>query len=304
MILLITGGLGHIGSYVIPKLINEKNINKIYLLDNLSNQRFNVLFELKDKKISFIYGDLSNKKTLKNLPKSDIVIHLASITNAEKSFENEKEVNENNFGSFKNIVEYCNKYKSRLIHISSTSVYGPQKNLVNESQKKIFPRSPYAEIKWKEEKILKKQTKFKFITLRFATISGFSNGMRFHTAVNKFCLNSVLKIPIPIWGRSINLFRPYLSLKDATKTIKFIISKKFFPCDVFNILSENKTIDQILKIIKQNNLKPKIMYVKSRILNQDSYKISKKKIEKYGLKLNSKISSDIKQTVKKLKISK
>lgn len=128
--------------------------------------------------------------------------------------------------------------------------------------------------------------------------------MRFHTAVNKFCLNSVLKIPIPIWGRSINLFRPYLSLKDATKTIKFIISKKFFPCDVFNILSENKTIDQILKIIKQNNLKPKIMYVKSRILNQDSYKISKKKIEKYGLKLNSKISSDIKQTVKKLKISK
>jgi UDP-glucose 4-epimerase len=304
MILLITGGLGHIGSYVIPKLINEKNINKIYLLDNLSNQRFNVLFELKDKKVSFIYGDLSNKKTLKNLPKSDIVIHLASITNAEKSFENEKEVNENNFGSFKNIVEYCNKYKSRLIHISSTSVYGPQKNLVNESQKKIFPRSPYAEIKWKEEKILKKQTKFKFITLRFATISGFSNGMRFHTAVNKFCLNSVLKIPIPIWGRSINLFRPYLSLKDATKTIKFIISKKFFPCDVFNILSENKTIDQILKIIKQNNLKPKIMYVKSRILNQDSYKISKKKIEKYGLKLNSKISSDIKQTVKKLKISK
>jgi UDP-glucose 4-epimerase len=304
MILLITGGLGHIGSYVIPKLINEKNINKIYLLDNLSNQRFNVLFELKDKKVSFIYGDLSNKKTLKNLPKSDIVIHLASITNAEKSFENEKEVNENNFGSFKNIVEYCNKYKSRLIHISSTSVYGPQKNLVNENQKKIFPRSPYAEIKWKEEKILKKQTKFKFITLRFATISGFSNGMRFHTAVNKFCLNSVLKIPIPIWGRSINLFRPYLSLKDATKTIKFIISKKFFPCDVFNILSENKTIDQILKIIKQNNLKPKIMYVKSRILNQDSYKISKKKIEKYGLKLNSKISSDIKQTVKKLKISK
>ena len=138
MILLITGGLGHIGSYVIPKLINEKNINKIYLLDNLSNQRFNVLFELKDKKISFIYGDLSNKKILKNLPKSDIVIHLASITNAEKSFENEKEVNENNFGSFKNIVEYCNKYKSRLIHISSTSVYGPQKNLVDESQKKYF----------------------------------------------------------------------------------------------------------------------------------------------------------------------
>ena len=50
----------------------------------------------------------------------------------------------------------------------------------------IIPRSPYAEVKLTEEKILKKNSKVKYITLRFGTISGFSEGMRFHTAVNKF----------------------------------------------------------------------------------------------------------------------
>ena len=303
MKILITGGLGHIGSYVIENLLKNNNIKKIFLVDNISNQRFNVLFKLNNKKVKFIYGDLKIVNFIKKIPKSDIVLHLASTTNAEKSFENKNEVNKNNLGSFKNVVEYCKRYKSKLIHISSTSVYGPQKNFVDENQKKLFPRSPYAEIKLKEEKILKKQKKFKYISLRFGTISGFSDGMRFHTAVNKFCLNSVLGISIPVWGRSKNLYRPYLSLKDALKVIKFIIVKNFFPNDIFNILSENKTINEILKCIKKNKLSPKVSYVQSRILNQDTYKISKKKIEKFGIKLNSKISEDIKTTIRKLKIN-
>ena len=302
MKLLITGGLGHIGSFIIKDLVNIKKIKKIYLVDNLSNERFNVLFNLKNKKINFIFGDLMNLSVIKKLPKTDLVIHLASTTNAEKSFENKNFLLKNNLGSFKNVLKYCHKFNSKLVHISSTSVYGPQKKLVDETQKKLFPRSPYAVVKLKEENILKKQKKFKYISLRFGTISGFSDGMRFHTAVNKFCLNAVLGIDIPVWGKSINLYRPYLSLVDALKVFRFIILKNFFPCDVFNVLSENKTISEILKVIKKNNIKPKIKFVRSRILNQDSYKISNLKIKKAGLHLNAKISQDIFNTIKKLKV--
>jgi len=126
--------------------------------------------------------------------------------------------------------------------------------------------------------------------------------MRFHIAVNKFCLNSVLGLKIPVWGKSINLYRPYLSLKDASKTFQFIIKKDLFPNEVFNILSENKKVNEILKIIKKNKFNPKIKYVKSRILNQDTYKISKK-IESHGIRLNSKISKDIGIILKKLRVS-
>ena len=302
MSILVTGALGHIGSYIIKDLVKLKNIKNIYLLDKLANDKHNVLFDIKNRKFKFIYGDLVDKALIKKIPKVKIVIHLASITNAEKSFENKKELYRNNLGCFNNIISYCAKNNSKLIHVSSTSIYGPQKNLVDESQKNLYPRSPYAKVKLTEEKILKKNKKIKFITLRFGTISGFSSGMRFHTAVNKFCLNSVLKTEIPVWGKSVNLYRPYLSLKDASKTFKFIINKNFFPREVFNILSENKTVKQILNSIKKNNYKPTIQFVKSRILNQDSYKISKHKIEKLGIKLNSKISDDIRMTLKKLKV--
>ena len=127
--------------------------------------------------------------------------------------------------------------------------------------------------------------------------------MNFHTAVNKFCFNSVMNIPIPIWGKALNLYRPYLSLNDAYKIIKYVIEKNFFPNDVFNIFSENKTVKQILNHIKKENFQIKIRYVNSKILNHLSFMTSKKKIQRYGLKLNSKISNDISKTLKKLKLS-
>ena len=161
--------------------------------------------------------------------------------------------------------------------------------------------SPYAEIKLLEEKILKKQNKVKYITLRFGTISGFSLGMRFHTAVNKFCFNAVMGLPIPIWGKAISLYRPYLSLKDALKMIKYIIVNKYFPNEIYNILSENKTVKQILEVIKKNKVKIKLKNINSKISNHFSFMTSTKKIEKLGIKLNSKIAKDINNTIKNLK---
>ena len=117
------------------------------------------------------------------------------MTNAEKSFDNKKKMYQNNIACMKNIINFCQKNKSKLIHISSTSVYGKQTDLVDETCEKKYlkPQSPYADIKLIEENMLKKANKkIKYITYRFGTISGVSKGMRFHTAVNKFCLDASL----------------------------------------------------------------------------------------------------------------
>tara|TARA_Y200000002_G_C22625727_1_gene640164 strand:+ start:148 stop:1062 length:915 start_codon:yes stop_codon:yes gene_type:complete len=303
MKLLITGGLGHIGSYVLKRIVSLKIIDKIYVVDNISNQRYNVLFKLSNKKIEFIYGDLSKEETIKIIPKANITLHLASKTNAEESFENKKEIVKNNLGAFKNIVSYCKKNNSKLIHISSTSIYDPTNNFITELEKPN-PQSPYAEIKLKEENILKKSKNIKFITLRFATISGYSDGMRFHTVVNKFCFNSVMNIPIPIWGSALNLVRPYLSLKDAYKVITYLIKKNYFDNSFYNVLSENRTLKEILKIIKKYSFNTKIKFIKSKILQRASFKTSKRKIQSLGINLNSKIENDIRETLHKIKLRK
>ena len=122
--------------------------------------------------------------------------------------------------------------------------------------------------------------------------------MRFHTAINKFCLNAALNQNIEVYKTAYNQYRPYLSVKDAFKVFKFCIEKNIFNNDVYNVLSGNFTVKQIINIIKKFRKKIKIKFVKSKIMNQLSYFVDDKKIKKLGLVLNFKIENDIKETLK------
>ena len=140
------------------------------------------------------------------------------------------------------------------VNLIWNQLYGLNNGFLDEGFKNLKPESPYAEIKLKEEILLNKNknnNKLKYITLRFGTISGISKGMRFHTAVNKFCLASVLHNPIPIWNNAINQYRPYLSLRDAKKVIIFILKKNLFNNNTYNAFTANLTVKNILGIIKK-----------------------------------------------------
>lgn len=304
MNILITGALGHIGSKLLEKLNRINKIKKVYIIDDESSGSINTLFNLKHKKISFFFikGNLLSNKILNGVKdKIHIVIHLASITNAEDSFRAKNLVYKNNYGIFKNVCNFCVKKKSKLIHLSSTSVYGVQSNIVDENCKTLKPQSPYADVKILEEKFLKNKKKINYITLRFGTIAGPSKGMKFHTAVNKFCLKTILGEKIPVWNQAINQYRPYLSLNDAVRAIIFIINKNLFDKNTYNIVTKNYTVKQILLLIKKNNFKFNIKMVKSPILNQNSYKVSRKKFEKYKFVFSKNINNEIKKTLNLLK---
>ena len=302
MKLLITGGCGHIGSYVAENISKITKIKKTFIVDNLSSTNIQSLFySKKQNNLSFHLKDLTKKKSLDQFKNIDYVIHLASMTNAASSFKRKKEMYKNNIDCMKNIIDFCIKNKSKLIHISSTSVYGKQTYKVDENCEKKYlkPQSPYADIKLIEEKMLKKNSKkLNFVTFRFGTISGVSKGMRFHTAVNKFCLNASLKIPITVYKTALNQYRPYLSIKDAFKLFKFTIEKNFFKNDIFNALSENCTVNQILIKIKKRVKHIKIKFISSKIMNQLSYHVDKNKLENEGILLNNKIEKDINDTIK------
>ena len=305
MNLLITGGCGHIGSYFINNINKIKKINKTFVIDNLQSSQVNSIFNNKKKnKIKFYLKDLTNKKSLLDFKKIDYVIHLASMTNAATSFKKKNEMYKNNISCMKNIIDFCVKNKSKLIHISSTSVYGKQVKIVDETceERYLKPQSPYADIKLIEEKMLKKlNKKLNYVTFRFGTISGVSKGMRFHTAVNKFCLDASLNRHITVYKTALYQYRPYLSLKDAFKLFKFTIEKDLFDKEIFNAVSENCTVNQILKMIRKYKKKIKVKFVSSRIMNQLSYHVSKKKLQDKGLFLQNKIEIDIKNTLNLLK---
>ena len=304
MNLLITGCCGHIGSYLADNVYKIKKIKKTILVDNIKSNRFCSLFNFgKNNNLKFFLRDVNKKNSLKDFRNIDYVIHCASMTNAEKSFGKEKEMYKNNIDCLKNVIDFCKKNKSKLIHLSSTSVYGKQTDLVDEDceEKYLKPQSPYADIKLIEEKMLiKNSNKLRYNTFRFGTIAGVSKGIRFHTAVNKFCLNASINESIFVYKTALNQYRPYLSLNDAFKVFKFCIEKDFFENEIFNALSGNYTVNQILQKIRKYKKNIKVKLVKSEIMNQLSYHVSSKKLENNGLFLKGNIDNDIKQTLKLL----
>ena len=301
MKILVTGACGHIGSYFLENVHKIKKIKKTILVDNLESNRFTSLFNnLKKNNLNFYKRDLNDRKSLNDIKNIDVVIHLASMTNAAKSFGKEKEMFSNNLNCLDTVIDFCLKNKSKLIHLSSTSVYGKQTNIVDENceERFLLPQSPYAKIKLIEEKkLLKLKNKISYNTFRFGTIAGVSKGIRFHTAVNSFCINAAMNEKINVYKNAMDQYRPYLSIRDAFKVFKFCIEKNFFNNDIFNALSGNFTVRQILNKIKKYKKKINIKYVDTPLLNQLSYHVDQSKIQKYGLKLNADITLDIKNTI-------
>ena len=139
--------------------------------------------------------------------------------------------------------------------------------------------------------------KIKYTTFRFGTIAGVSKGIRFHTAVNKFCFNASFDKPIGVYKTALHQYRPYLSIKNSFKVFKFCIEKNFFKNEIFNALTGNFTVFQIINKIKKYKKNIKIKYVSSKIMNQLSYHVDKSKLENYGIILNSNLENDIRETL-------
>ena len=304
MKITVTGGLGHIGSALIRSNLAPLGVEEIVVVDSLSTQRYSSIFNLsRDPKITFIDKpvEVLNKKDMELIEGSTHLIHLAAMTDASGSVDKKQELFANNLGGTQFIVNLCESKGIKLLLPSSTSVYGSQLTLVDENSLELSPQSPYAECKLAEESIVKdsKATGLSSVILRFGTIHGVSPGMRFHTAVNKFCFDYMLDKPLSVWRTAINQYRPYLALSDAVRAIQHVISKDIFDSEIYNVLTENITLDGIISIIEELGGKPaRIDYVDSPIMNQFSYEVSKVKFQSTGFNYQGSIQEDIANTLK------
>lgn len=302
MKIIISGGFGHIGTSLIKQLIKIEKIKKILVIDNFIGEKIYPLFSIKNKKVTVLYEDLKTYNLDKHL-NYDIFIHLAAITNAEKSFE-AKNMIEENYETTKRVINFCKKKKIKLIFPSSTSVYGMSKRIVYENDNSALnPQSPYAKIKIKEENLIKKYSKnLKYLIFRLGTIYGFSDGIRFHTAINKFCFLAAFNKELTIWKKNFNQHRPYLCLNDFVRLIISIINKEINIKynDTYNVLTHNFKLNQIVDILRSVKPNIKIKFVKSPLINQKTYLVSNDKIKKTKFRFTGNLRKSIVQTLKKL----
>lgn len=306
MKILITGALGHIGSSFIHSL-SPNDFQEVVLVDNLATQRYCSLFNLPaGVPFRFVEADVLTADLEQLFAGMDAVIHLAAITNAAGSFEIQDQVEQVNFTGSEKVARACLATGSRLLFLSTTSVYGTQNEIVDEncSPEELKPQSPYATSKLGAEHLLQElgaTRGLKVGIFRFGTIFGTSIGMRFHTAVNKFCWQAVLGQPITVWRTALHQKRPYLDLGDAVRAMMFILRADVFDNQVYNVLTENATVNQIVEIIRRQVPTLQVEFVDSKIMNQLSYTVACEKFKSLGFEFQGNLAQGITDIINLLK---
>ena len=176
--ILVTGGLGYIGSHVVVEL--QKMEYEVVIIDNLSNSNLDVLNGIKEitgVKSEFEKIDLKESSSVRNFfnQHSDIngIIHCAGSKSVRESVKDPLSYYENNIYSLVNILKNLNSVNSqKLIFSSSCTVYG-QANVLPISEKSpiIEAESPYGNTKIVCEQIIKdfclSNPSLKAISLRY-----------------------------------------------------------------------------------------------------------------------------------------
>ncbi|MGG1246311.1 dTDP-glucose 4,6-dehydratase [Bacillus spizizenii] len=147
MKVLVTGGAGFIGRWVVKKLLEDRH--QVWVLDDLSNGRLENIEDLRNDPgfIEFIHGDIKDVKTLEDLflKKFDICYHLGASINVQDSIDDPKTTFENDtIGTF-HILELCKKHNVKVVFMSTCMVY--DRAAFAEGIKEtdpIKPASPYA----------------------------------------------------------------------------------------------------------------------------------------------------------------
>jgi UDP-glucose 4-epimerase len=171
--ILVTGGAGYIGSFMIRKLKAEGHMTVV--LDNLSCGHIEAVKEFDLRKIDLV----TETEKLNNLFENeqfDAVIHMASFIQMGESYTNPSKYYRNNVVGFLNLMDAVRKGNCKKIILSSSAgVYGnPEKLPVEENDPKN-PLNPYGETKYIMERILEDYDSaygIKFVALRYFNAAG------------------------------------------------------------------------------------------------------------------------------------
>ncbi len=289
--IIVTGGLGFIGSNLIDYLIKKNffviNIDKVTYSSNF----YNVKEFKKSKKYNFIRCDLKEKKIEKIIYKHKpiCIFNLAAETHVDRSIDNPENFIQSNIVGVYNLLEcfkkFCKKYKSKLIHISTDEVYGDIISGRSSEKYPYKPSSPYAASKAASDHLVSSYVRTYNIP---AIVTNCSNnyGPKQHPEklIPKLIYNILKNKPLPIYGNGKNS-REWIYVKDHCEAL-YRIFKKGKNGNFYNIGS-NKNLNNVqvcnkLINISKNQIqlgkKVKINYVKDRPGHDIRYALNSNKL--------------------------
>jgi UDP-glucose 4-epimerase len=229
--ILVSGGMGFIGSHLIEKLRKEQDYNKIVIIDNLSNaspsSSNNVIPSSTEPKTKFYKADIQDKSTVSNIikhEKIDACIHLAAKMSVEESVKNPEEVVKINIEGTLTMLEACSQNNVKtFVFASSAAVYGHAKVLSPIPEDHVLePLSPYGATKVAGESLVnsyKNCGKIKnAVILRFFNVCGEGQSKEYAGVITNFADRLSAGLPPVIFGDGLQT-RDFVSVDDVTSIL-------------------------------------------------------------------------------------
>ena len=309
--IIVTGGLGFIGSNLIELLIHNKfeviNIDKVTYSSNF----YNTKEYAKSSNYKFLKCDLNDKNKLSKIIfkyKPIGIFNLAAETHVDRSIDNPEIFIKSNILGVFNLLEIFRKYskvnkKTKLIHISTDEVYGDILKGRSHENFSYRPSSPYAASKAASDHLVSSYVRTYKIP---AIVTNCSNnyGPKQHPEklIPKLIYNILNNKRLPIYGNGKNS-REWIYVKDHCEAL-LVVFKKGKIGEFYNIGS-NKDLNNLeickalIKIAKKTLLigaNVKIQFVKDRPGHDTRYALDSKKIFK---KLNWKTKVNFEKGLEK-----
>ena len=291
--ILVTGGLGFIGSNFV-KLLLKKAYN-VVVVDNHSYSSNIKNLESVKRKCKIYNIDINSIKVINILKKHkpSAIFNFAAETHVDRSIDNPENFIMSNVVGVYNLLESCKKFLKlskiknfKFIHISTDEVYGDiKKNKFSLESDQYKPNSPYAASKGSSDLIVRSYFKTYNLPIIITNCcNNFGPNQFPEKLLPKMIINIINNKNLPIYGDGKNQ-REWIYVNDHCLAI-YKIFKKGKIGENYNIgtgvlLSNNQIIKLILKKMKKLGfgLNSKIIYVKDRPSHDKRYALNSKKIK-------------------------
>ncbi len=279
--IIVTGGAGYVGSVLIPKLLNKGHRVKVI---DLYIYGEDVLNSVKDNpNLTEIKGDIRDRKLLeRDIPGTDIIIHLACISN-DPSFELNPQLGKSiNYDAFIPLVDIAKKNNvKRFIYASSSSVYGIKEDNEVTEDLPLNPLTDYSRYKAECEEVLLNAASDNFIVtvIRPATVCGYSPRLRLDLTVNILTNHAINKGEISVFGGE--QMRPNIHIEDMTDLYCYLLElpDEKIQKKIYNAGYEYHKVKEIAKIV-QSVIGNQVIIKTVPTNDNRSYHVSSEKIKK------------------------
>ncbi len=282
--LLVTGGLGFIGSNFIINILKNTDYEIINIDDKLYGSNIQNLSEIeKFPNYSFVKGNIVNRHLMENLISNcDSVVNFAAESHVDRSISNPKPFLDSNINGVFSILEAIRKYDKKLVHVSTDEVYGSLKTKSADENYILNPSSPYSSSKASSDLLVKSYHITYGCDVKITRCTNNYGPMQFpEKLIPKVINNAINNKPIPVYGNGKNI-RDWIYVLDHCKAIQKVIEKGKSG-EIYNIAGKNEiNNNSIIKIILKSLNKPLALmkYVKDRPGHDFRYSLDSTKIEK------------------------